>query len=82
MVGLYGQVLPVTGWTATVFESIGDDDPADHEIRIPVFEGQSLDPDLFEHDYFSPSIYVPGDDELVYLGDGRFSGIKREFLYE
>ena len=80
MVGLYGQILPVTGWTATVFESIGDDDPADHEIRIPVFEDQSLDPDLLLNDYWEISPYLH-DDEQVYLGDGRWSGIRREFLY-
>lgn len=83
MVGLYGQILPVTGWTATAFESIGDDDPADHELRFDatVFDDGSLDPDLLENDYCSISPWLHTDD-VVWVVPGRFSGIRREDLYE
>lgn len=83
MVGLYGQVIPATGWTPTAFEhSWGDDDPIEH---MPRFEegivGDPLDTDLFEFGINSVSYWLP-DDDVVWVADGRNMGIPREELYE
>jgi hypothetical protein len=57
VVGCYGQVIPVLGWTLDALEQQwGDDDPEDHAIRIPRQE-ESTDPYIVDE----------GDNAWVFL---------------
>jgi len=77
-VGLYGQRIEARGYGADFFDNWEDDDPADHEVVLPVLELDfSNDPDWL--DEVIGYINVP-DDEFVNL-PGQLVGIRVDALY-